>query len=61
MPWAEIQRLLGPGLHWQISQERFISAIAEAQRLNLPNVVGFLELMLKERNLVMFESPLPRD
>ena len=60
MPWAVILELLGPGLQWDIPQQRILDSIAEARRRNRPDVVAHLEIILKRRNAVVFEAPLPR-
>ena len=60
MTWDVLIELLGPGLQWDISQQRILDAIAEARRRDRPDVVAHLEIILKRRNAVAFETPLPR-
>ncbi len=60
MSWDVIVELLGPGLQWDIPQQRILDAIAEARRRNRPDVVAHLEIIFERRNKVAFEAPLPR-
>ena len=54
--WAYIVMLLGPGLHWGKSQEELQRAIARATDEGKHEAAEHLEIILKRRNLVMFEK-----
>ena len=56
MPWAYIYNLLGPGLHWNRSQEEFITAIRKAQKDGQHDAAHHIEIMLNLRNRVRLES-----
>lgn len=54
--WAYIAELLGPGRHWGKSQEELQRAIARGTAEGKHEAVEHLEIILRRRNLVMFEK-----
>jgi len=56
MPWAFIRQLLGPGLHWGMSQEHFLTCIRRAEEAGNFEAAAHLHIMLQRRNAVMFEQ-----
>jgi hypothetical protein len=56
MPWSYIHRLLGPGLHWNRTQEELISAIRKAQQDGQHDAAHHIEIILGLRNVVRVEK-----
>jgi len=56
MPWSLIRELLGPGLIWSHSQEKYKEAIAEAEKRGRQDAAHHLRGMLELRNKVRFEK-----
>lgn len=61
MPWWYIRRLLGPGLHWDKTNEQLESAIRQAYKDRMPEAAEHLEIIYDLRKTVMFEEKEPRD
>jgi hypothetical protein len=59
MPWQYIREILGPGLHWGKSQAEILEAIDRAHTDQRLDAADHLKIILKRRNLVMFEENLP--
>lgn len=55
MPWAYISKLLGPGLHWNKSQDDLMQAIEQARRDLEFDAAEHLRFILQSRNAVQFE------
>lgn len=60
MPWSLIRQLLGPGLAWSHSQEKYNAAIRRAEELGRKDAADHLRGMLELRNQVLFETPIGR-
>lgn len=54
--WRYINELLGPGVNWDHSQEKFAAAIERAQRDNRQDAAQHLQMLLERRNVVWCES-----
>ena len=57
MPWKYITRLLGPGSHWNRTQQELLDAIERAEIENEPDAAAHIRIILNLRNQVLFESP----
>lgn len=60
--WAYIRGLLGPGLHWDRSQDELVAAIEHARAELQFEAAEHLRFILQSRNAVMCERQKdPRD
>jgi hypothetical protein len=55
MPWAYIRSLLGPGLHWDKTQQQLLAAIAQADREGQPDAADHIRIILRLRNRVLMD------
>lgn len=58
--WSYIRQLLGPGLHWNRTQEELLAAIDRARAEGQAEAAEHLEIILDMRNFVMCEEKEPR-
>lgn len=56
MPWDYISHLLGPGLHWGHTQEKYAAAIEQAEKDGQLEAVDHINMIWERRNLVMMEK-----
>ena len=56
MPWAYIYKLLGPGLHWNKTQEHFRKAVEKAEKDGQQEAAEHIKIIWRMRNEVMMES-----
>lgn len=56
MPWAYIRSLLGPGLHWNKTQEEFLAAIERADREGRRDAADHIRIILRLRNRVLMDA-----
>ena len=55
MPWAYIRSLLGPGLHWDKTQEQLRAAISKADREGQHDAAEHIRIILRLRNRVLMD------
>jgi hypothetical protein len=55
MPWAYIRSLLGPGLHWDRTQQQLLDAIARADREGQHDAADHIRIILRLRNRVLMD------
>lgn len=58
MPWAYILQLLGPGLHWDRTQEQLLAAIRRARAEGQHEAAEHIQIILELRNVVNLDDPL---
>lgn len=58
--WGYIYELLGPGLHWNRTQEELLAAVDRARAEGQAEAAEHLEIILDMRNFVMCEEKEPR-
>lgn len=56
MPWAYIRSILGPGLHWERTQQELLKAIAKADREGQHDAAEHIRIILRLRNRVLMET-----
>ena len=56
MPWAYIYKLLGPGSHWNKTQEHFRNAVNRAEQEGQQDAADHIRIIWRMRNEVMMES-----